>query len=297
MTGSVPLLKPPAWTWEVPAYFLVGGASGAAAVIAAIAGFRSDAASLSPVSSVASLSSIAEHARWISAAGALIAPPLLISDLGRPARFLNMLRVFKIQSPMSVGAWTLAVFSAAAVASLAAHEVGDAPEWVALAGALAAILAALTGLVLATYTGVLLGVTAIPVWAAHVRVLPLLFGLSGLGAAVSLLELVGDRTRPLNVMGIGVALAETCLFVWLERPGSLSQVNRGPIHHGASGAMTRLAGLLSGPIALVLRLSSIWMPSVRLLASVAMIVGSALSRVGWIAAGRVSAQDLDSSLR
>jgi hypothetical protein len=61
--------------------------------------------------------------------------------------------------------------------------------------------------------------------------------------------------------------------------------------------MTRLAGLLSGPIALVLRLSSIWMPSVRLLASVAMIVGSALSRVGWIAAGRVSAQDLDSSLR
>jgi hypothetical protein len=55
--------------------------------------------------------------------------------------------------------------------------------------------------------------------------------------------------------------------------------------------MTRLAGLLSGPIALVLRLSSIWMPPVRLLASVAMIVGSALARFGWIAAGRVSAQD------
>jgi formate-dependent nitrite reductase membrane component NrfD len=290
VTGSVPLLKPPVWTWEVPAYFFVGGASGAAAVIAAIAGLRSDAGS---ISSIPSLPAIAEHARWIAAAGALIAPPLLISDLGRPGRFLNMLRVFKIQSPMSVGAWTLMIFSVAAVASLAAHEVADGPSWIALVGAAAAILAALAGLVLATYTGVLIGVTAIPVWSAHVRVLPLLFGLSGLGAAVSLLELVGDRTRPLNVMGIGVALAETCLLVWLEGPGPLRRVNRGPIHlhQGPSGAMTRLAGLLSGPIALVLRLSSIWMPPVRLLASVAMIVGSALARFGWIAAGRVSAQD------
>jgi formate-dependent nitrite reductase membrane component NrfD len=288
VSGSVPLLKSPVWTWEVPAYFFVGGASGAAALIAAIAGFRSDAASLSSVSSFAS---IAEHARWIAATGAIIAPPLLISDLGRPARFLNMLRVFKIQSPMSVGAWTLPVFSAAAVASLAAHEVGHAPTWVALAGALAAILAALTGLVLATYTGVLIGVTAIPVWSAHVRVLPLVFGLSGLGAAVSLLELVGDRTSPLNVMGMGVALAETCLLVWLERPGPINRVDRGPIRQGASGALTRSAGLLSGPIALGLRVASIWMPAVRPLASVAMIVGSALTRFGWIAAGRVSAQD------
>jgi formate-dependent nitrite reductase membrane component NrfD len=174
VTGSVPLLKPPVWTWEVPAYFFVGGASGAAAVIAAIAGLRSDAGS---ISSISSLPAIAEHARWIAAAGALLAPPLLISDLGRPGRFLNMLRVFKIQSPMSVGAWTLMIFSVAAVASLAAHEVADGPSWIALVGAAAAILAALAGLVLATYTGVLIGVTAIPVWSAHVRVLPLLFGL------------------------------------------------------------------------------------------------------------------------
>jgi len=285
---SVPLLKAPVWTWEVPAYFFVGGASGAAAVIAAIAGFRGDAASLS---SVAALASIAERARWIAAVGALIAPPLLISDLGRPARFLNMLRVFKIQSPMSVGAWTLLVFSAAAVASLALHEVRDAPTWVALAGAVAAILAALTGLILATYTGVLIGVTAIPIWSAHVRVLPLLFGLSGLGAAVSLIELVGDRSRPLNLMGIGVAVAETCLLVSFERRDRVHRMSPGPRHQGTPGALTRLAAFLSGPIALVLRISSIWTPPVRLIASFAMLLGSALTRFGWIAAGRVSAQD------
>lgn len=285
---SAPLLKAPVWTWEVPAYFFVGGASGAAAVIAAIAGFRVDAASLS---SVAAFASIAERARWIAAVGALIAPPLLISDLGRPARFLNMLRVFKIQSPMSVGAWTLMVFSAAAVASLASHEVRDAPTWVALVGAVAAILAALTGLLLATYTGVLIGVTAIPIWSAHVRVLPLLFGLSGLGAAVSLIELVGDRSRPLNLMGIGVAVAETCLLVSFERQGRVNRINPKPRHQGTPGALTRLAALLSGPIALVVRLFSIWTPPVRLIASLAMILGSALTRFGWIAAGRVSAQD------
>ena len=34
---DLPLLKPPVWTWEVPAYFFIGGAAGAAAVIAAAA--------------------------------------------------------------------------------------------------------------------------------------------------------------------------------------------------------------------------------------------------------------------
>ena len=84
MTGyyGLPLLKPPVWTWEVPAYFFVGGGAGAAAVIAAAArlsGGRDE---------------LARDARWIAAVGGAIAPPLLISDLGRPERFLNMLRVF-----------------------------------------------------------------------------------------------------------------------------------------------------------------------------------------------------------
>ena len=288
----VPLLKAPVWTWEVPAYFFVGGAAGTAAVIAAAAGFKADTGS------------IATHARWIAAVGAVLAPPLLISDLGRPARFLNMLRIFKPQSPMSVGAWTLFVFSAAAVASFIGHDVighdvaGDAAQglpWVVAGLAdLVGLIAALTGLVLATYTGVLIGVTVIPVWTAHVRVLPVLFGLSGLGAAVSILELLGDRPTSLNAMGIAVAVAETALLLLLERRGD---PRRKALHAGAAGVMTRSAGVLSGPVALAVRLASLWWPPVRLVASVAMIVGSALTRFGWIAAGRASARDLDISLR
>src|SRR6266478_5745137 len=34
---DLPLLKPPVWTWEVPLYFFVGGAAGAAAVVGAAA--------------------------------------------------------------------------------------------------------------------------------------------------------------------------------------------------------------------------------------------------------------------
>src|SRR5947209_16363355 len=85
---GLPLLKEPVWTWEVPAYFFVGGAAGAAAMIAAaaqIAGGRPD---------------LVRDARWLAAGGAALSTPLLISDLGRPERFLNMMRVFKPQSPM-----------------------------------------------------------------------------------------------------------------------------------------------------------------------------------------------------
>src|SRR5215510_16037803 len=108
---DLPLLKPPVWTWEIPAYFFVGGAAGAAAVVASVA----KAAGASPT--------LVRDARWIAAAGGLVSPALLVSDLGRPERFLNMLRVFKVRSPMSVGAWTLVAFSNAAGATTFANAL------------------------------------------------------------------------------------------------------------------------------------------------------------------------------
>src|SRR5688572_32381689 len=102
---DLPLLKKPVWTWEVPTYFFVGGAAGAAAVLAVAAQIAADN------------EKVVRDARWIAAIGAAVSGPLLIADLGRPERFLNMLRVFKPQSPMSVGAWTVAVFGAATTAA------------------------------------------------------------------------------------------------------------------------------------------------------------------------------------
>src|SRR5437660_10347067 len=54
---------------------------------------------------------VARAGYYLSLLALLPCPPLLIKDLGRPERFLNMLRIFKVKSPMSIGSWCLLVFS------------------------------------------------------------------------------------------------------------------------------------------------------------------------------------------
>src|SRR5438270_11106102 len=176
---GMPLLKTPAWTWEVPAYFFVGGAAGTAAMLASVGKLcRADR-------------DLIHDARCVAAIGGAISPALLVSDLGVPTRFLNMLRVFKVQSPMSVGSWTLVSFSstAAAAALLSELERRVTRRRIPILTDAAEIGSALTGLLLATYTGVLIGATAIPAWSENVSLLPIHFGSSGISAAVSMLEL------------------------------------------------------------------------------------------------------------
>jgi hypothetical protein len=276
---GLPLLKRPTWTWEVPIYFFVGGAAGAAALIAAVAHRLGEDDGL------------ARDARWIAAAGAAVSPPLLIADLGRPERFLNMLRVFKPQSPMSVGSWTLVAFGSSASAAAAADLLARATDGalpVRLVGDAAELVAGATGLLLATYTGVLIGVTAIPVWSENVALLPPHFATSGMASAVGLLELLGHRPRALHYLGLGTAAFETAIGVALEtrrRPGLR------PLKTGRSGALMRAAGLLSGPIPLALRLASTRRPRLRTLAAVSALAGSLLTRIAWVGAGHASADD------
>jgi hypothetical protein len=275
---GLPVLKAPVWTWEVPAYFFVGGAAGAAAVIGAMANASGGRADL------------VRDARWIAAAGAAVSPPLLISDLGRPDRFVNMLRVFKLRSPMSIGAWTLVAFSNAAAAAAfadAAHRTTGGRLPVKVLGDAAEALSAATGLVLSTYTGVLLGATAIPVWSRNVHLLPIHFAASGLNTAVAVLELLGHRDRALNALGIGAAAVETVMGVALE---ARMDPALDPVKRGRSGRVTRAGGLLSGPVPLALRLLGGRSPTARRAAAVSTIVGSLLTRLGWVAAGRESAR-------
>jgi len=265
---SVPL-KPPVWTWEVPAYLFVGGIAGTSAVIAVMAG------------AAATDTTLARDARWIALAGALVSPLLLISDLGRPSRFLYMLRVFKRQSAMSVGAWTLAVFGPAVTASILFRALvsdGSPAAWLTGIIFLSDAVGLVTGLILVTYTGVLLGATAIPVWAANARVLPWLFTASSLGAAASLLELIGHEASALHTLALTAAAVEVVAGL---RTAGLTR---------RSHAM-RAAELLAGGVPLVLRLLvMVWTPA-RTLAGVSAIVGGALSRIAWIEAGRASATE------
>ena len=123
-----------------------------------------------------------------------------------------MLRVFKVQSPMSVGAWTLAAFSTFAAAAVFAEEIQKRTDLpVRIISDAAAMLAAATGLVMSTYTGVLIGATTIPVWSKSVSLLPILFGISSLASAVSMIQLVGHDEEALNVLGFAAAAYETLL--------------------------------------------------------------------------------------
>src|SRR5438874_5456156 len=282
---GIPLLKEPSWTWEIPLYFFVGGAAGAAAVVGAVANYTGAERKL------------VRDARWIAAAGSVISPALLISDLGRPARFLNMLRVFKPQSAMSMGVWTLVGFSAAtsaaAFAQFLTDRFGDSfpVRVIEQAGQAASLL---FGLPFSNYTGVLIGATAIPVWNENAGDLPIHFGMSGLSAAVGMLELMGNhKSRALGALGLGAALFECWEGLRIETRHSPGLE---PLKHGGSGSLTRAGGLLSGPLPAALRLMSLFSgsgnrPSLRKAAAVSAITGSLLTRIAWIYAGHVSARD------
>ncbi len=272
---GLPIVKAPVWTWEVPLYFFVGGAAGASSVLALTAQLAGASHEL------------VRDARWIAAFGAAASGPLLILDLGRPARFLNMLRVFKPQSPMSVGAWTLSIFGAASM--LAAWDrVRPARRSLKGFGDAAAFVAALSGLCMATYTGVLIGATAIPVWAKYSKTLPIHFAASALASATALLDLRGHDEPALNALGLAAAAFETYMGIEIE---SDRDIESEPLRHGPTGTTIRIGGFFSGPLPLVLRLMGIRSKRARRAAAASSLLGSLITRVAWIEAGKASAAD------
>jgi len=275
-----PVVRPPVWTWEIPIYFFVGGLGGMSPVIAlgALLFHHFD---------------VARTAMWVAAIASVLSPILLILDLGRPLLFLNMLRVFKPQSAMSMGAWILAGFGMCVVPGLIALELqtfhpfaGATDQILGVAAGILMFGSAIFGMLLATYTGVLIGATAIPAWFLHHRLLPIHFGTAGLGSAAALLELLGHRIAPLNAIGLFAAAVETVLLIWLsiDKHGVADRA----IHEHGSGWLIRIGEILNGPLALVLRFLGL-VP----LAAVSFLLGALVSRFGWIAVGRVSGSDPD----
>jgi formate-dependent nitrite reductase membrane component NrfD len=181
------------WGWHVVVYFFLGGIAGASYLIAAIS------ALVGPKEDNA----IVRTGRFLSFAALLPCPLLLILDLGRPERFLHMLRVVKLRSPMSVGIWAVVIFSAfssLSAAYQAAHDglLGRNP----LARLLRrlpvrAIGAAGIGpaFLMSGYTGVLLGATAVPLWAKNALLMGPLFLASALSSSASAIALLLNRER------------------------------------------------------------------------------------------------------
>jgi hypothetical protein len=276
-----PVVRPPVWTWEIPIYFFVGGLGGMSAVIALAAALSHHL-------------ELARAAMWVAAVGVVLSPVLLILDLGRPHLFVKMLRVFKPQSAMSMGAWILTGFGACVVPGLIALELhvlhtftGAIDQFLRIAAGLFIFGSAFFGILLATYTGVLIGATAIPAWFLHRVLLPIHFGTAGLGSAAALLELLGHRIQPLNAIGFFAAGVESVLLVWLtiDKHGAADRA----IHEHSSGWLIRIGEILNGPLALILRFFGL-VP----FAAISFLIGALVSRFGWIAVGKVSGCDPES---
>lgn len=230
-----PMLKQPVWRWAIPAYFYVGGVSGATTALCAA----------STLLAPGRHPELVRAGRWVGALADVASAGLLVEDLGRPARFLMMLRVFRASSPMSVGTYVL---SASGALSTAALVLGGREGALGRLGRAAEVGAGLLGLPLSTYTGVLLANTAVPVWQLAHRELPVLFGASAVSSAASLLQLwpLGEREhRVVNRYGaVGKAL-ELAAGVALERAVERSPTASRPLKEGLSGTLWKASKVLT----------------------------------------------------
>ena len=268
-----PVIKEPVWkNPDVPAYLFLGGLAGASSVLAA----------------GAQLSRHHELARVAktSALGAIsLSAVALINDLGRPARFVNMLRVFKPSSPMSVGSWLLAGYGPVAGAAAVSELTGIAP-W---AGRGATLGAGVLGPAIATYTAALICDTAVPAWHEGYREMPYVFAGSAASAAgglglLAVRPAAAAPARDLAVLGAAVELMAKRRL--LARLGELAE----PYQTGTPGTILRLAEVLTagGLAGAALGGKS---RAVSALSGASLLAASALTRFGVFEAGRASARD------
>lgn len=269
-----PILNPPVWeARDIAGYFFLGGLAGAGSVLAAGAQLtgRPRTARALKISSVAAIT------------GSLAA---LVHDLGRPARFLNMLRVVKPTSPMSVGSWLLMAYGPAAGAAAVLDVTGLFPRLGRAATAGAAVL----GPAVATYTAVLAADTAVPAWHGGYRELPFVFAGSATAAAagMALVAAPAAENAPARSAAIfGAALEITSARLMERRLGLVGETYR----DGRAGRLMRTAEALSLAGAAGAALLGGRSRTVAALGGAALLAASACTRFGVFDAGLRSAKD------
>lgn len=275
-----PVLKEPTWKApDIPGYFFCGGLAGTASVLAAGADLtgRPELARAAKVGAIASMS--------IGMAG-------LLHDLGRPARFLNMLRVCKPTSPMSLGSWLISAYTpAAAVAALSATTRRLRPL-----GAIATASAAVLGPAVASYTGALVSDTAIPAWHDAYREMPYLFVSSGLVAS-SGLALAATPVAQAGPARRAALLATAGDLVMSRSIEQRLGANAGPYKHGKGGAYMRAARMFGVGGALVGATFGARNRAAAAVSGGALIAASFCTKMGVFEAGRASARDPEQTVR
>ncbi len=267
------ILKPPTWREvNIGGYLYLGGLAGASSVFAA-GGQLTGRPALARVGKVAAL------------AGITLSLVALVEDLGRPARFVNMLRTFKPTSPMNMGSWLLAAYAPLAGVSALCDLTGKLP----LVGRAACYGAAVIGPAITTYTAVLVSDTAVPAWHEGHREMPFLFAGSATATAAGAALIATPRSenapaRRAAVLGAALELAAGRLM--RRRIGMIAE----SYERGRAGSLLRAAealALAGTAGALVAGRSR----ALALLSGAAFMAGSACLRLGVFSAGVASTED------
>jgi len=268
------IVKEPTWAaFDIAGYLFLGGLAGASSTLAAGAELSGRHGLARPLK--------------LGAAGAISLSLLaLVRDLGRPERFLNMLRVFKPTSPMSVGVWILSAYAPAAIAAAAAELAGGLRSL----GRGGTLGAALLGPAVASYTAVLIADTATPAWHDGHREMPFVFVGSAASAAAGLGLLfapLAENSPAVRLAVIGAGAEMTAVKLLERRIGIVAE----NYHQGRAGKLMRAAEALTvlgvaGAVRHGRRRRS-----AAALSGAALLAASACARFGIFEAGRRSARD------
>ena len=280
-----PVLKPPVWEWKIPAYLFTGGLAAGSALLAAGADLTRRPA-------------LRRAGRLGSFGALLVSLVLLVADLGRPERFLHMLRVAKPTSPMSIGTWILTAFgpgsAVAAAAELLPGHWFPRTRWPGRALALAARPAGLSAAAMApgvaSYTAALLSQTAVPAWNEARYELPFVFAGSAAasGAGLGLLAAPVAEAAPARRLAAVGAAGELAASLLIDRKPAL------PARAYTTGRAHRMRRwsevLTAGGAVLAVTLARRSRPAAAV-AGLALLGGSALQRFGVFEAGVASTTD------
>lgn len=283
-----PVVKAPPWDERVALYLVCGGIAGGSSLLA----FGAQLTDL-PV--------LRRNARLAALGSIGVGALALVADLGRPERFLNMLRTIKPTSPMSLGSWILTVFSTGAGAAAVADvdrmlgqvlPLGPLRRVLHAVEAPAGALAALFGAPLAGYTAVLLSDTAMPTWNAAKDDLPFVFVSSASLASggMAMLTTPPAQAGPARALALAGAAGDLVATKLMER--RMDPVAAEPLHRGRPGRLMRwserlvVAGGIGTVVSAVTR--NRWVAAVS---GAALVTASAFTRFGVFYAGKDSAQD------
>jgi formate-dependent nitrite reductase membrane component NrfD len=281
-----PVVKPAPWGHDIAAYLFLGGVAGGSALLAAGGQLTGQDA-------------LRRNCRLVAIGAVGLGAGALVRDLGRPERFLNMLRTIKLTSPMSLGSWILSAFSAGAGVAAAAEIDRLTGERLPL-GPLRGVLRAVEGPagleaaafapLLAVYTAVLLGDTATPTWNAAHEELPFVF-VSSASLAASGLAMVTTpvaQAAPARRLAVAGVIGDLLATRIMHR--RMDPVAAEPLHEGRAGTMMRLSEALAvaGGIG---TLAGGRRRGVAVASGLALAAASALTRFGVFEAGIRSAKD------